>query len=363
MSDHRKHARFKTVSREPFNGEPPPELLVRSRATPANLFYVRNHAPVPQVDPDRFRLEVGGMVRRPLHLALGDLRRRFPQAEVEATLQCAGNRRREMARVRPIPGEEPWDLGAVSNAVWRGVPLAAVLEAAGLDDGAAHVAFDGLDRVEVEKGGEALPFGGSIPLGKAREPGVLLAWEMNGEPLPPDHGFPLRVVVPGYIAARSVKWLGAIRVQAEPSENFYQQRAYKLFPPEVGPEDADWEAAPMLGELSVTSAICRPADAATVLPGRVAVEGYALGGNGQAVAAVELSTDGGATWQPARHEEAPPGVWTLWRAEVELPEGEHELVCRARDSGGAEQPEGIEGLWNFKGYMNTARHRVRVRCG
>lgn len=369
MSARAKHPRFRTLEAEPWNGEAPAELLVERHETPAELFYVRSHASVPEVDPKAYRLTVEGLVRQPLDLSLDDLRRDFRHAEAPATLQCAGNRRDELIRVRPVPGETPWSSGAISHARWRGVPLAAVLAAAGVEDGAAHVAFAGLD--QVEKRGERFPFGGSIPLAKALasdgwvgdSAGVLLACEMNGEPLPPEHGFPLRVVVPGYIGARSVKWLASIRVQETPSENHYQARAYKLFPPHVGPEDADWARGLMLGELSLTSAIGSPGDGEELPAGPVAVRGYAMAGGDRTVERVEVTADGGRSWTVAEHDPAPPGVWSLWRAELELPPGDHELACRAWDSAANTQPERVEPLWNFKGYMNNAWHRVRVRCG
>ncbi len=366
MRETAKDPRFLSHTTDPWNGEPPPELLLESPVTPAELFYVRNHAPVPEVDAGTYRLSVEGRVRRALRLSLDELRRDFPRVEVTATLQCAGNRRSGLAEVRPIPGEEPWDFAAIGNARWRGVPLSAVLEAAGVEiggDGNGHVAFLGLDRVT--KGGETFGFGGSIPLAKALHrsgapTGAVLAWEMNGDPLPPEHGFPLRVVVPGYIGARSVKWLGAIEVRDTPSDNHYQERAYKLFPPHVGPDDADWPAGLTLGELSVTSAICAPADGATVPPGRVTVRGYAMAGGERTVERVEVSADGGGRWVVADREPAPAGAWSLWRVEVELAPGDRELVCRAWDSAANTQPEGAAALWNFKGYMNNAWHRVRL---
>ena len=363
-----KHPRFRVLETEPFNGEAPAGLLVERAETPIDLFYVRNHAPVPAVDPSDYRLEVAGLVRRPLSLSLDELRRDFPSIEVPATLQCAGNRRDELIRVRPVPGETPWSSGAISHARWRGAPLASVLAAAGIAGGspgsAAHVAFTGLD--QVEKGDRRFPYGGSIPLGRATAAGdappVLLAWEMNGAPLPPEHGYPLRVVVPGYVGARSVKWLASIRLQAQPSDNHYQARAYKLFPPHVVPEDADWSRGLMLGELSLTSAIGTPGEGEEVAAGRVALRGYALAGGARSVERVEVSADGGRTWAWADHDPAPPGTWSLWQAELDLPPGDHELTCRAWDSAANTQPERPEPLWNFKGYMNNAWHRVRVRA-
>lgn len=362
MTERSKHPRFESLSEAPWNGEPPADLLVESAVTPTELFYVRNHAPVPAVDPASFRLEVAGRVAEPLRLSLDELRSGFPAVDSVATLQCAGNRRDELIAERPIPGETPWGRTPLGNARWRGAPLSAVLRAAGVDaEDGGHVAFLGLDRIE--KDGETIGFGGSIPLARAlRGDDVLLAYEMNGAPLEPVHGFPLRVVVPGYIGARSVKWVGSVRVQDEPSDNHYQARSYKLFPPHVGPDGADWSRGLMLGELSINSAICRPAPDEEVAAGRVAVRGYAMAGGDRTVERVEVSADGGRSWIWAQHEPAPAGVWSLWRAEVELPAGEHELVCRAWDSAANTQPESVAAIWNFKGYMNHAWHRVRLRC-
>ncbi|HVS03036.1 MAG TPA: sulfite oxidase [Thermoanaerobaculia bacterium] len=360
MPDPRKHPDFQVLQNEPLNGQPPLARVAERAVTPTELFYVRNHAPIPALDAADYRLEVEGMVERPLRLRLPDLQAMFPTVEVTATLQCAGNRRDELVRVAAIPGEVPWGGSALGTAVWRGTPLAEVLRGAGLLDGARHVAFLGLDRVV--KGEEAFGFGGSVPLAKALDPDVLLAWEMNGEPLPAEHGHPLRVVVPGYVAARSVKWLCRVRVQLEPSDNYYQQRSYRLFPSSAAPETAEWSQGLMLGELSLTSVICDPVDGQELAAGPVRLRGYAMAGGDRTVERVEVTADHGRSWGTARHEPAPPGVWSLWEAEVELPGGAHELACRAWDSAALTQPEDPAQLWNFKGYMNNAWHRVRVWC-
>lgn len=355
----RKHPDFVVRQEDPFNAGPPADRLLRSDVTPADLFFVRNHGAVPEVDPRTFRLNVEGRVRRPFRISLEELQR-LPRVTVAATLQCAGNRRSEMAALAPIPNELGWGAEAIGTADWGGVPLREVLTAVEPEAGARHVAFTGLD--ETERHGHRFCFGGSIPLEKAMHPEVLLAWEMNGRPLPPVHGAPLRVVVPGWIGARSVKWLSHVTVQEEPSTNYFQAKAYRLFPPGVGPDDVVWESGLMLGPMNVSSVICAPADGERVEPGTVTVRGWAYAGE-RRVERVDLSEDGGRSWTVAElAPERSPWAWRLWEASIELAPGEHELVCRAWDSAAQTQPEHPAHLWNFKGYMNNAWHRVRVTC-
>jgi sulfite oxidase len=365
-----KHPRLIVRQEEPLNAGPPPDLLCAAELTPYELFYVRNHGGVPRVDPQAFRLEVGGLARRTLALALDDLRR-LGEETVEATLECAGNRRSEMAAVAPIPGELPWGEEAIGNARWTGVPLARLLDEAGVEKGARHVAFSGLD--DVERGGRRFGFGGSIPLEKARAPEVLLAWEMNGAPLPPVHGAPLRALVPGYIGARSVKWLAKVTLQEEPSDNYFQAKAYRLFPPHVTAETVDWKAGRMLEDIGLNAVICAPLAGERVAAGKVEVRGWAVAGGGRRVARVEVSGDGGRSWKEAELEgeggenprgrdarDRSPWVWRLFRAGLDLSPGEREIAVRAWDTAGETQPQDPAGIWNFKGYMHNAWHRVRV---
>jgi sulfite oxidase len=343
----------------PFNAGPSVEQLGEQLITATDCFFVRNHGDVPQIAEDAYRLSVGGSVAHPLELSLSDLRA-FPTHHVVATLQCAGNRRRELAQVAPIPNELEWDLEAISTAEWRGVRLRDVLVAAGVLAGAQHVAFLGADTMERHDG---KGLGGSIPLAKALHPDTLLAYAMNDEPLLPTHGFPLRALVPGYIGARSVKWLTSITLQRDPSDNYYQARAYRLYPASADPQTLDVESGMMLGEQPVTSLITSPQAGASISAGECVVSGYALSGE-RTIARVEVSGDGGASWQVATlRTQSQLYRWVWWDARLVVSAGETTLIARAWDSGANTQPERVETVWNFKGYMNNAWHRVPVKVG
>ncbi len=236
-----------------------------------------------------------------------------------------------------------------------------VLQAAGVKEEARHVAFTGLDEVEEE--GQTINFGGSIPIDKGIGPDVLLAYEMNDEPLAPEHGFPLRAVVGGYIGARSVKWLSEITLQDTPSSNYFQKGSYKLFPPYVEEETDDSPEGMMLGEISVNCAICSPQEGDTLPAGSVLVQGYAMAGGKRTIERVDMSTDEGQTWVGANLSEEGadhPWTWRFWEAELELEPGQHRIVARALDSASDTQPEDPRGIWNLKGYVNNSWHRVRV---
>ena len=352
-----KHPAMIVHDSRPFNAETP--LARQSFLTPGELFFSRNHGPIPAVDPEGYRLVVGGLVDRPLELSMGDLYG-FPKVEVVAALQCAGNRRDGLMRVAPILGETPWGAGATGNASWAGVPLREVLSQAGIGEGASHAAFVGLDEVGGEGGG--FNYGGSIPLEKALSPEVMLAYEMDGEPLRAEHGSPLRVVVPGFIGARSVKWLSSVTLQDAPSDNPYQAREYKLFPPGVTAETVDHSEGLMLGDLQVDAAICEPEEGEALDAGPIGVRGYAVAGGGRSVERVDVSSDGGRTWVQAALSEGAdePWAWSLWEANLELGPGEHRISARALDSSAGTQPATAEEVWNFKGYANNSWHGVRV---
>ncbi|MFN8620396.1 MAG: sulfite oxidase [Chloroflexota bacterium] len=357
-----KDPSFIVRSESPVCGGPPLSRLVERPLTWREDFFVRSHGAIPDLSVDRWRLSVEGLVSRPLTLTLAELTARFATRDAVVTLQCAGNRRDELIGVRPIPGEVPWGAEAVSTARWGGASLADVLGAAGVLEGATHVWFEGLD--EVTRHGHTFGFGSSIDLARALAGDVLLADRMNGDVLPAEHGFPLRAVIPGYIGARSVKWLGRIIVADRPTDNYFQSHAYKVLPEDVDPATADWDAYPAIEEAPLQAVICLPATGAHVAPGQLTVQGYATAPGHRRVALVEVSGDGGATWTAADLLDRPaPGAWSRWQATITLDVGDHTLVARVRDSEGGTGPRHVHERWNPKGYMNDAWHRIGVKAG
>jgi sulfite oxidase len=343
--------------REPFNAETGIESL-DDPVTATDAFYVRGHGAVPEIDPEAWRLRVGGLVGRELSLSLETLREAFRERTVTATLQCAGNRRARLMAIRDIPGEAPWGPGATGTATWTGVALADVLALAAPASSAADVGFEGADLCP-----EADPvqrFGGSIPLDKALRSEVLLAWAMNGESLAAVHGAPVRVVVPGYIGARSVKWLEQIELRAEPWTGYFQHVAYRLVPADDTPGPG---VGMPLGLVALNSEILSPRDQDTVPAGPIEVRGYAFAGGDRYVARVDVSIDAGTSWAQAELlDDLGRWAWRHWRIRVDLAPGWHEVLVRAWDSSAATQPEDDAALWNPKGYVNNARPRIRVRA-
>jgi sulfite oxidase len=327
---------------DPFNVETAPAALSAGPVTATDAFYVRGH----------------GAVKRELELSLTTLREAFREREVTATLQCAGNRRAGLLAIRDIPGEAPWGPGATGTATWGGVALADILAVAEPLAEAAHVGFEGADLCPEAK--PAQRFGGSVPLDKACRPEVLLAWSMNGEPLPPVHGAPLRVVVPGYIGARSVKWLERVEVRTRPWQGYFQHVVYRLVPEDGTPGPG---VGMPLGLVALNADILSPADGDAVPAGPVEVRGYSFAGGERHVARVDVSLDRGASWTQAELlEDLGRWAWRQWRLAVELAAGEHEVLVRAWDSSAATQPEDEAALWNPKGYVNNARPRIRVHA-
>lgn len=344
---------------EPYNAEPPLWGLAGDRLTPVGSFYSRNHGPVPTLDPVLWRLRVDGLVEQVLELSLAELKDRFEAQTLTATLQCAGNRRAGFLAVRAIPGEDPWRGGATSTARWTGVLLADVLAAAGLRATAAHVEFAASDVSELADPPQ--PYAGSVPVAKACAGAVLLAWGMNGQPLPAVHGAPVRVVVPGWIGARSVKWVDRITVRASPSDGYFQATAYRLLPADTDPATAGPGAGLSLGPIALNTEILDPPAGASMPAGSTQVSGYAFAGDGRGVARVEVSGDDGRTWvQADLDEQDGPWTWQLWQVGLDLDPGPVRLTARAWDTGGAAQPDSAEHLWNPKGYVNNSWARAEI---
>ncbi|KAJ3153985.1 hypothetical protein HDU89_008852 [Geranomyces variabilis] len=391
-NDPKRDPRLVTLAACPCNAETPPAELAAS-ITPTPVFFVRNHLPVPAVDEETYRLRVDGPTfPEEAELSLADLRA-LPKHTITVTLQCAGNRRKDMHEVKATKGLQ-WTAGGISTATWSGALLTDVLRAAhpGIDllnqgnfvsksdnadaddsdddsnNNIAHVHFRGVEG-----------YGASIPFHKAASPAgeVLVAYEMNGEPLPPDHGAPVRAVVPGHVAARSVKWLESVVLSDEESESHWQRRDYKGFCPSTEmPTEEDYDSATSIQELPINSAVLSPRPDSTVEAGpdgKMPVSGYAVSGGGRAVLRVDVSADGGRSWVAADLKPAAPRArpgrqwaWTHFEARVPVAAAARkdgqvvEVVCKAIDEAYNSQPERVEGIWNMRGVLSNAWHRVKV---
>ncbi|XP_039008469.1 sulfite oxidase-like isoform X2 [Hibiscus syriacus] len=268
-----RHPCLQINSKEPFNAEPPRSALVSSYVTPVDLFYKRNHGPIPVVDDiERYCTDITGLIQTPKKLYMRDIRM-LPKYNVTAILRCAGNRRTAMSKTQKVSGVG-WDVSAIGNAVWGGAKLADVLELVGIPkltnstkSGGKHVEFVSVDKCREENGG---PYKASIPLSQATNPeaDVLLAYEMNGEPLNRDHGYPLRVIVPGVIGARSVKWLDSINIIAEECQSFFVQKDYKMFPPSVDWDIIYWSTRRPQMDFPIQSVICSLEEVQSIKPGK-----------------------------------------------------------------------------------------------
>jgi DMSO/TMAO reductase YedYZ molybdopterin-dependent catalytic subunit len=329
-----------------------PLEALRRPITPTGLHYLLIHYDIPDVDRAGYRLEVDGLVATPLSLSLEELRAR-PAVEVAVTMECAGNGR---AFIEPHVVSQPWLHEAVGTALWRGTPLRALLAEAGVDDDAVELVFTGLDHGL--EGGIEQAYQRSLSIMDAHRPEVLLAYEMNGEPLLPQHGHPLRLIVPGWYGMTSVKWLTRITAVDRPFEGYQQSHSYRLRQVEDEPGEPLSRMLPR-SLLAPPGFPEFPSRERTVRPGPCLLEGRAWSGLGE-IASVQVSTDGGATWAPAELEDdvGSPWAWRRWTFEWDATAGEHELCSRARDEAGNEQP--LEPPWNLGGYANNAVQRVPV---
>ena len=231
--------------------------------------------------------------------------------------------------------------------------------AAGLQDAAEHVGFEAPDLSVLPSPPQC--YGSSISRRKATSPEVLLAWGMNGAPLPPLHGGPVRVVVPGWIGARSVKWVDRVTARLDPSENYFQQSAYRLLPADADPDHAELDRMPMLSSVALNSDTLVPAPGSRVTAGPTQISGYAFAGDDRSVVRVDVSLDHGQTWRQAELEQdAGDWAWCRWRTCLDLEPGLATVTVRAWDSTGAAQPDSAAALWNPKGYINNAWSHTTV---
>jgi sulfane dehydrogenase subunit SoxC len=329
-----------------------PLEALRYDVTPVGLHYLLVHYDIPVVDPTAWRLRVAGRVRNEIELSLEELRAR-PHVRRRVTMECAGNGR---ARLDPRPASQPWVLEAVGTGEWGGTPLRPILEEAGPLDDAVEVLFGGLDRGL--EGGVEQSYERSLSVDEALRDEVLVAYELNGAPLPPQHGFPLRLVVPGWYGMTNVKWLERITLIDTPFEGYQQRTSYRLRleEDEEGEPVTRMEPRALMVPPGIPDFLSRER---MVERGPCVVEGRAWSGWG-AITAVDVSADGGETWSPAALGPADnPWAWAPWTFAWEpASPGRYELLCRARDETGREQP--VDSRWNLGGYANNAAQRVIV---
>lgn len=320
---------------EPPNHEPPFSEQ-KTFLTPTEQFYVRNHFPTPALDESNYTLEVTGHVERPQRLRLAEIKA-LPAVNAPLTMECAGNGR---VFLSPATKGLQWQFGAVGTAEWTGVAFRSVLERAGVKPGAVEVILVGADRGTVADPPSAkdIPFDRSIPLEKALAPETILAWGMNGEPLKPNHGFPLRAVIGGWYGMAAIKWLTKIIVTDKPYQGFWQVFDYSRYER----RDGGLATVVPLTAMEPKAQIARPAMGEIIAAGVPStIRGMAWAGE-HAVAKVEVSTDGGTNWQEAKLlGDAKPFCWRLWELPWQVPagSGSARLLARCVDSQGRGQPE------------------------
>ncbi|KAL9245522.1 hypothetical protein vseg_019166 [Gypsophila vaccaria] len=382
-SDHwieRHPALIRLTGKHPFNSEPPlARLMHHGFLTPVPLHYVRNHGAVPNAKWEDWTIEVTGLVKKPTRLTMDQLVNEFQYREFPATLVCAGNRRKEQNMVKQTIGFN-WGAAAVSTSIWRGVPLRDVLKRCGImssKKSALNVCFEGAEDLP---GGGGSKYGTSVRKEYAMDPArdIILAYMQNGERLSPDHGFPVRMIIPGFIGGRMVKWLKRIIVAPTESDNYYHYKDNRVFPSHVDAELANAEAwwykeEYIINELNINSVITTPCHE-EILPINAwstqrpyTLRGYAYSGGGKKVRRVEVTMDGGETWEVAELDIQEKGsrygkfwCWCFWSLEVEVLDllGAKEIAVRAWDDTLNTQPEKL--IWNVMGMMNNCWFRVKT---
>jgi DMSO/TMAO reductase YedYZ molybdopterin-dependent catalytic subunit len=332
-----------------------PVGLLNTWITPNDLFYVRHHTYAPNIDEaaaKEWSVKVDGEVERPLTISLDELKR-MGRATVTVTLECAGNGRGFFDP--PVAGIQ-WEKGAVGTARWTGVRLADLLGKAGLKPTGKYVLLDGADKPV----GKMPDFLRNVPIDKAMHHDTIVAYEMNGEPLPALHGFPLRAIVPGWEGAYAVKWLNHIQVIEKEHDGFFVKTAYRYPNRRVAPGAAvdPKDMVPLTG-LAVKSFINSPLEGAAVKPGKIRVTGFAWAGESK-IAKVDVSIDNGSTWAPARlGREREPYAWQSFEHELNITgPGSYLIMSRATDEKGRAQP--VAPQWNPSGYLWNVIDKVRI---
>jgi len=360
---------------KPFNAEPPNNAL-RGILTANNLHYVRQHTPVPVIDENEYRFSIGIEGQDMKKFSLADIKNVYKEKELTITMMCTGNRRSEFNTEKD--GETmglKWRNGSISTARWTGCSLTEVMKNCGItidleDEGYKFVTLIGLEEYHI-----------SVPLRKVmqKDGDCSLVWKMNGEPLPRDHGFPLRVMIPGFVGARSVKWIDKIIVTREECDGTHQKGiAYKQLAPNkksIASVTKEYiESLPPIDHVPITSAITLPEPGTTVRPGQtVNFGGYAYAGAGLSVIRVDVSVDGGETWDQALIEraDATQGIrsgrawaWVQWKFETKVPEdapANLKVVCKAIDDQYNQQPHDPRPIWNIRGILNTSWGQVQLK--
>lgn len=329
-----------------------PVSLLNTFITPNDAFYVRSHMPIPQIDAATWTLKIGGEVNAPVTLSLDEIRK-LPASTQTVTLECAGNGR---GFFRPALAGIQWEKGAVSTARFTGARMADVLKLAGVKTTGINVEMHAADRPP----GLMPPFVRQVPMAKAAHPDTLIAYEMNGAPIPLVHGAPLRAIVPGWEGAYSIKWLTTLNVITRDSDSFWVATGYRYPTRRVAPGAAvdPKDMAPLTG-LVVKSLITTPADGASQPTGKVAIGGFAWAGEDD-IKAVDVSIDNGATWRPARLAgEQARYAWRRFEFEFDAPRPESYLILsRATDTRGNVQPAVSQ--WNPSGYLWNQYDAIRI---
>ncbi|WP_167496332.1 sulfite oxidase [Desulfopila sp. IMCC35006] len=330
----------RVMSEKPLNAETPKRYLT-SWITANKVFFDRNQGEIPdkEIDLSEWRLSIGGNVQTPLIYDYETLLR-MPKAIVANTLECSGNSRSLLAQKA---SGNPWTVGGVGNAVWGGVWLKDLLEKTEIKADTHHVAFEGFDK---PLGKAQIKFVRSIPMAKALST-TLLAYEMNGEPLPLRHGFPLRALALGWTGANCVKWLSTITLMREPYQGFFMDNVYRIFA-----KGQDPKTGVPVTEISLKSIITQPEGDAVFPVGDITILGAAYAGE-STVAKVDISTDNGATWQTATFlGPDEPFAWRQWQYVFSVSQpGSYTVLSRATDTNGKEQP--MQATWNTHGYGNN----------